>query len=193
MRKMKTFIASEAPAHYKFVDPDTGYTYHAHSKQALISRIIAYREQNTLPLITELSLVIDNYLCSLPENSGKCQQVELNRSWLSFFKGGVSLLVNVFYKEQVTDEVAEERASQCVSCPFNVFPDKNAFVSWSDDMAERTTGGKKTSKHNELGNCSVCTCPLRCKVFFGGEIEIEPEWRDQMESVNCWQLEANKK
>ena len=184
------FIPTEGPTQYKFKDPDTGYLYHAASKQALILRITQYREQNCLEFLPNLSLVIDNYLCSLPENNGKCMDAELQRSWMSYLKGGVALLINVFYKDQVTDEVAESRAKQCSLCPNNIFPDKGGFIAWSDEIAERSTGGRTTSQNHLLGSCSCCTCPLKAKVFQGGVIDVTPEERLEMEKVDCWQIKS---
>lgn len=189
---MRTFIPSEGPTRYSFKDPDTGYMYHAHTKQALMSRILAYREQNELEFIPNLSLVIDNYLCSLPENSGKCMEAKLRRSLMSYIKGGIALLMDVAYYKQVSKEEAGYRARQCIECPHNVFPDKDAYLVWADDIAERATGGKKSEYYDLLGNCAVCSCPLRAKVWYGGDVSLSAEEEKQMKEVNCWQLKLKK-
>ena len=111
--------------------------------------------------------VLENYWCGLPENAGKCSVVNLSRGWYHYLKGGIALLENMFFgeKNMVSQEEADARGSVCIECPFNVFPDRDAFIQWSDEIAEASTGGKRSKHHDELGNCEICTCPLRAKVW----------------------------
>lgn len=87
---------------------------------------------------------------------------------LSYIKGGISLIKNIYYgdKNMVSEAVADKRSTICAECPFNVFPDKGAFLKWSDDIAEGSTGGKRSVNHDLLGSCEICTCPLKAKVWY---------------------------
>lgn len=166
------------------------------SKSALMDRINAYRAQNNLERIEYLSLVLESYWCSLPENNGKCVPVDkLPRGAMGFLRGGMALLQNIFYGEFAPQWLAEMRAGQCKSCIFNSFPDHTGFNKWADEIAVASVGSRKTTAHNELGLCAVCTCPLRAKVWYKGTVSFTPEQEKSFKSVDCWQLKLprNKK
>lgn len=187
---MRRFLPHFGASRYIFTDPDTGREYTAPNFRKLIQQIHNYREQNQLEPIPYIETVVENYICSLPENAGKCDNIKLKRGILSYLKGGIALLENIFYGEEnmVSPEVAEKRALICIKCPYNSFPDKGAFIAWADEVAEASTGGKKTSNYDKLGNCIVCSCPLRAKVWYKGTIKLTPEQEKQMSEVGCWQV-----
>lgn len=184
--KFFRFKPLDYPSHFSFKDPDTGYLYRANSKKELLSLIVSYRHQNELPQIEALAAVTDHYLCSLPEHNGRCEPNPfVHRGFLQYFKGGVALIQNLLYNKMVTQEKAEERGAVCIECPKNVFPDKKGFVAWSDDIASRSTGGRKSKHHDQLGNCEVCSCPLKAKVFYGGKLVVtDKEMKEFPEP--CW-------
>lgn len=151
--------------------------------------IVAYRKQNGLPEIELLPDVVENYLCTLPCHRGKCgRNTKLHRSVWTYLKGGVALLRNMLIENPVSRDEAERRASICSGCVFNVFPDKDRYVAWSDRVAEAAVPGKRLRYHNELGNCEVCTCTLKAKVWAPGPFSLSSEEKEKMESVGCWQL-----
>lgn len=187
------FKPLETTADFDFIDPDTGFQYREVSREALIQRIVAYRLQNELPSLDALPAVLENYWCSKPCNKGKCEKnTQLHRSLWTTLRGGITLLVNLWYEKTATQEVAEKRAEQCASCPNNEFPDKGAFTKWSDDVATASVGEKKTSYHEQLGNCKVCTCVLKAKVFYDGSASFSTEENAEFRKVNCWQLRLEK-
>jgi hypothetical protein len=85
----------------------------------------------------------------------------------------------------VGDEEAQVRAQTCFKCPHNVFPDKGEFLAWSDEIAEAATGGRRVVGQEELGNCEICTCPLRAKVF-AKDLKMKVEEREKLPDW-CWQ------
>ena len=185
---IRQFDSFAAPLRYVFVDPDTQYNYEAPTKEALISHITVYREQNQLPPLQALDAILQNYWCSLPENLHLCRDVPLKRGWFKYLRGGIALLENVFYGEDnmISPTLAEKRAQICTSCPYNVFPDKTGFLAWSDELAENATGGKKVPSHDNLGNCAVCSCTLKAKVWYKGPFKQEDF------PSHCWQLKKDK-
>lgn len=187
------FKAFQAPSRYIFKDPDTKRKFEAPNKKELIQHIQSYREQNRLKPIQALEAVLENYWCSLPENAGKCETLPLKRGWFQYLKGGVSLLENIFMgeKNMVSQEEADIRSEICSECPHNVFPDKGPFVKWSDEIAGAATGGRQSSKHNLLGNCEICSCPLRAKVFHKHPKPSREE-KEKMPSF-CWQKNVFQK
>lgn len=154
--------------------------------------ITAYRKQNNLEDLEMLSEVLENYWCGLPENKGRCEPRELKRGVLGYLKGGIAVLKNMVYAKFAPQEIADSRGRQCVECKFNTFKDNGPFVEWSNKIAEASTLGRKSKYHDKLGECAVCICPLRAKVFYGDVISLEQEWIEPMQSVNCWQLKAGR-
>ena len=183
------FQPFQGPSRFTFKDPDTGRQFDEPSKAALIQRINQYRSANNLEPLDHLSFVLENYWCGLPENRGKCVPVPaLQRGVMGFLKGGIAVLKNLMYKQFAHQNVADERSRQCAKCPFNIFPDRGPFVKWSNEIALHSTDGRRSEKHDELGECAVCSCPLRAKVFIDEAVSLEKEWIPKLESVQCWQL-----
>lgn len=104
----------------------------------------------------------------------------------------------MFYNSYVQQGEADRRASICIKCPHNVFPDKGPFLKWSDDIAKEAVGDRRSVHHDELGNCEICTCPLRAKVWTGDPIDLPADQLAQMRSVRtmdgkaCWQPDFAK-
>jgi len=185
LRKPKPFLGFQK---YKFKDPDTNFKFEATTLAKLIQHIEQYRIQNELEPLEFINDVVLHYNCMLPENMGVCSPSgeTLKRGVVQYIKGGVSLLKNLLYHKMVSQEEANKRAAICKLCPHNVFPDKGPFVKWADHIAEASTGGRKALDHNSLGNCELCTCPLRAKVWaiepFGNSVEV-----DKSLPHFCWQ------
>lgn len=195
--RLKPYIA---PKRFVFKDPDTGYFYQAFTRPELIKRIVNYRAQNNLEPLEQLDHVLEHFWCTdCKENTGNCEpnpafnpkNKEFKRSLLAYFKGGIALLKNVFYGEanMVSQEVADERAVICRECPHNIVPVKGPMLKWSDEIAEASTGGRKSKYHDELGSCEVCSCPLRAKVFYKGDFGLSAEEKSKMSKLpKCWQV-----
>lgn len=190
---MRIFKPLDSPVTWKLPDPDTGYLHTGRSLSELVKFIVSYRSQNGLKEIAHLDIVISNYLCSLPENVGKCKSIKIKRGILQYLKGGVALLENIFYGEanMVPQEEADRRAAICVDCPCNVFPDRGTFLQWTDDMALHAVGDRKSTYHDKLGSCEGCTCVLKSKIFFKGHFKLSKDEEDKMQECSagkCWQL-----
>jgi len=136
-----------------------------------------------------LPVVVENFNCLRPENKHKCtDNKKLHRSFFGYLKGGIALLKYYFMVKQVDDSIADKRSEQCAVCPLNVFPDKGPFLEWSDSVAEAATGGRKSARHDDLGNCEGCSCVLKMKVFAQAPFELDEEERKKLAAVDCWQL-----
>lgn len=179
---------------WEFLDPDTQYKHVGATREELIRNIVNYRSNNQLDPIERLDLVIEHYICSLPQNCGKCEEKKLSRGLMQYIKGGVSLIQNMYYKSFVSVDEAERRASLCKTCTCNHFPDKDLFMAWSDEIALHSVGDRVVSDSHLLGNCLGCSCVLKAKVHYGGDIELEKEEEVLIRACNkkCWQLKENK-
>lgn len=114
----------------------------------------------------------------------------MRRGWFQTLRGGIALLENVAYRKIVAQDVAEQRAQICKDCVANIFPDKTSFIKWADELAEASTDGRRVSIQEELGSCEICSCNLRAKVWYGGNIKLTEGEKMQMMAANpqCWQL-----
>lgn len=186
-KRLKAFAG---PAKYDFKDPDTGRYFEAPTRKELVLQIINYREQNTLPLIEHLNLVLESYWCSEPINCLACEEAPLQRTFKQYVKGALSLFKMIGFKQIVSKEKAEKRASVCVKCPHNVFygEDKDIpkFQKWTDNIALECVEGLKVSCHERLGMCEICSCVLKAKVWSGEKIVNDKEVYDSFPD-NCFQ------
>lgn len=196
--KLLRLRPSAAPRRYIFTDPDTNRKFKAESREALIKAIVAYRSANGLEPIKRLEIVLDHYWATLPENIGNTEIApKLERGWLAYVKGGLTMLDYLYYGEKklVNQETADKRAKQCASCKYNIFPDKGPFIEWVDGIAKASVGEKATPYDDDLGNCEVCSCVNRAKVWYRGKFEPSEKEIKKFKEVDCWQLRviSNKK
>jgi hypothetical protein len=138
-------------------------------------------------------MVMEHYWATLPENAHISEKAPpLNRGFLAYLKGGMAIIENIWYGEKNTVDqfTANARARQCSTCRFNIFPDKGQFLKWADMIAENSVGDKATPYDSELGNCAICTCVTKAKVWWKGEIKLTEDERGKMRTVDCWQLKS---
>lgn len=186
------FKVSTGPKEWVFKNPDDGFEFKASSQDKLLAHIRQYREVNGQEELDFLESVVENYLCQLPMNSGACTRSKIKRGVFQYLQGGIALLKAVAFKSFTTQEEADRRSEICKDCSLNVFPNKTYFVKWSDRLALEAIGNRKSKYHDKLGTCSACSCPLRCKVFYPGKLDLKEEEKQKMRKANpaCWQLEA---
>lgn len=190
---MLTFDNFQASSVWELPDPDRpDHIHRGETRGALVAAIVNYRTQNGLEPLERLNLIIDNYLCSLPCNTGKCKQLVLERGYLEYLKGGLTLVQKLFYGDKfiVTQAEANARALICKDCPLNSFPDRDMFIRWSDEVALHSVGLRKVICQEDLGNCMGCSCCLKAKVWYKGPFKLNAEQETIMGSANskCWQL-----
>lgn len=184
---LKKFAAFHTPKSFYFPNPENNFRIQGRDLQDLVAKVRLYRLQNEFPELEFLEAVIEHYLCGRPENIGACEdRGPLKRGLIATIKGAVVVLQNLMYNSFASQEVADARSEACVRCPHNVFPDKGPFIKWSDNLAENSVGDRKSKNHDLLGNCEICSCPLRCKVFFNGKIQLKQEELNAMPDY-CWQ------
>lgn len=180
------------PFRYVFKDPDTGREFEEKTKEELITVVQNYRRNNGFEAIEEIVKVLENYWCCLPENAGKCEVYELQRSFFSALKGGIALIHAKLLPKNalVAQEEADARGLHCKGCRFNVRPMSSGAFQVGDDIAEYL-GPKRHSENDPfLGTCALCTCPLKLKIHLRGPFEIDPLRRASYEEVKCWQLKG---
>lgn len=161
------------------------------SKQQLVNNIIAIREQNGLDPIEHINIVIDNYLCGKPENKGLCEAFSLSRTFGQWMKGTVSFFKDMRYRKYASQATADARAKICLKCPHNTKADKSALETASDWLTTATIEDRKAFRHQDLHSCTICSCPLKCKVWYGDKIENPKPVNDNLPDY-CWQKNKGK-
>ncbi len=178
---------------YRFPDPTTGRMFTGKSIQELVDQVVGYRKQNELEELEYLHSVVENFLCGLPENVGQCMPLKQpKKSIMQFIEGGVATLKNIAYKSFVDQSEADRRSEICARCPENSFPNRDHFVKWVENLAVMSVGDRKSARHEDLGICNICQCPMRGKVFYKGKIRLTPEQLDAMKKLDnprCWQVD----
>lgn len=187
---------SAGPKQYIFQDPDTKRKFLANDKLSLVKAIVAYRAANGLEPIQEIGIVLDHYWATLPENkmNAEINPEPLRRGLYATLKGGMVLLEDLWMRGQnrVNQQIANERAKQCSTCKFNVFPNRNHFIEFTDIIAKASIGDSYTPHDELLGNCEVCSCVNRVKVWYKGPFKSSKEEITKFEEVDCWQLKNLK-
>jgi len=180
------------PKAFVFKDPDTGFNYKANTRPELVQLIVNYRYQNNLPPIEALDMVLEHYWCLLPQNAGSCTRHPMKTGWSAFLRKGMTLFKFVAFKKFVEQCEADNRSETCIGCPANSFPDRKGFIKWAQNASEAVVGGRKSVHHDELGECSICKCNLRSKVWIGTEIELSKDEVARMQLANpgCWQVKS---
>jgi hypothetical protein len=188
---LNRFRAFQTSLIWEFLNPYSGRIHAAATREALIADITRYNLNNRHPPIENLPVVLDTYLCKLPQNVGKCSSYEpLERGLMTYIKGGIALVKSLMYDTFVSQSEADRRSDICVKCTYNVFPDRSFFIKWSDSLAKASVGERKAKNFDLLGNCAQCTCCLKAKCWFTGPFDgLTPEQISKMKSVSCWQTE----
>lgn len=193
---LNKFSILNTPARWYFKNPEDGFLLEGKDLKDVASKVRRYRAQNEFENLEYLENVIENFLCSRPENRGSCEKMPaLKRGLYATIKAGVLLIKQMMYNSFASQEVADSRALVCVACSLNTFPDKTAFIKWGDDIAEQTIGDRRSKYHDDLGNCQPCSCLLKSKVFYNEKIKLKPGQESEIRSKtpSCWQLPENCK
>lgn len=190
LMQFKPFAVAQG---FSFKDPDTGFSFQAETKEALYKHIVTYRAQNRLPAIEQLPIVVENYLCSKPENRANCRPRAVDKGWGFYFKKGVGLLKFLRFKNFVDQNTADARSETCVKCPLNQKPQgKHFYERWASKAAEDVIEARKSKNHDKLMECQACGCNLRAKVWSGEAIELFQDEVDLMRThrPECWQINS---
>lgn len=201
---------------WKALQPETGTIIKAPSFQSLISAVRKYRGANNLPVEPNLRRQVEIQVCNTlpPEEADRlCKYLReddrKNPEKLRAFRSRTEDLRNFALAVKgviqsaargvtlhVSAETANERASICAQCPFNL-PVANCWSCGTlGSLYREILGHKKTAADPLLKSCDVCGCDNKTQVHFSNEVhaviaskrglaaEEFPDW--------CWKKEALK-
>lgn len=196
------------PGGWYFIEED-GTKITSHSPQDLIIQVAKYRGKNGIAP-GDPTEEVTNQLCGrwvagcngIAAHEISATYAPVKRDWLPMAKKFLAVVNRLAKKgvALVSDEMADDRASICVNCPFNVPAHqarggcqscgKNIFNQLAEGSIEvfRKTilGTKKTTYNERLQTCQKCGCDLKLKVWIpkdvlghtAAELELMPSF--------CW-------
>lgn len=199
---------------FTFTDPDTLKEFKAKnyvSFEGLEYHVQNYRVQNNLPPIDNFRDVWEHYICSnYPTMTSNCCPVEGNiaRNFKQYISGAKVFIKSLFQKESdkfVSEEIAEQRATKCIGCKYNLENRGHFYAQYyTDKIMSRSVGKRRTKRWDLLYTCAGCSCILNSKVWFSDNIVGKSLMREDIvklekaidvhnQPIKCWQLEARKK
>jgi hypothetical protein len=198
---MKLIAKGRTPYGGSFVvrDPLSGQEIRASRFEVLVSRVIAARKANGLPVGLDIEAEIETWCClSHPDECVDMDPAMPKRRRLtltdvvhgakvmaSFLVGGSRL---------VSAEEAERRASVCAKCPLNLSYSRPCSVCAElRNLVLSMVGNKKTSQDDKLQVCNICSCELRAAVWLqledqckGVTSEMKPAFDYAGKTWGCW-------
>lgn len=162
---MKELIPTSVtpPNGYSYTQEETGHTMTADSFHQLMSKVVAHRYANNLPVPFNIDSLIEQQICDTrPE---LCREPK-PKSASSFAHLTLELAVRftkTLYQagaERVDQSTADSRAAICVDCEDNVEPEgcNGCRRGWIKKAIEFIAGTGKTSYDDRLKACKHCLC-----------------------------------
>jgi hypothetical protein len=175
----KPIIGLIPPGGWHYIDGDariTGYNY-----DDLVASVRNYRAENNLPSGDPVG-DINSYICSnWPRNCHGVDMVSVTS--VEPLTGSIELMndVQVWAKNilnsnkphpLVTDEVAEERAKICRSCPQNINwrAGCNSCIAAADRLCASIRQARETKSTEVLGGCRMLRHDNRTAVFLDKDV-----------------------
>lgn len=173
------------PGGWRYVDPDTQFYYgrHYRSLDELLDHVRTYRAQNKHDPISDLRLVVEDWLCCQPAVGRYCKEEPSPAGrTIGHYAQGAKAAVEIAVSKAaasvgiangpfVSLAVAEKRAAICVRCHYNEENESHSRLSrYTDTYVAGIVGNRKTSADGELLSCTICTCALRPKVHISDSI-----------------------
>lgn len=211
-------INQTPPQGWSWTDPQTKFAYNldygsgVKGLENLMEHVRRYREDNMLPAFDPAALrkLIEHSICKRDGMENRCFDASpQKRNIGQTIKGGMaavkaiagSFIPGENEMSMVSVRLAEKRAAVCDKCPMNNKPDGQTLLEQLEDAAMlKLIGSRKTSIHDRLLSCSVCTCNVRAKVWFSRRIingSLDAETRGKLAkvvtdrngaSMACWQI-----
>lgn len=189
------------PGGWRYKVPQTGQTFRGVSEYQLLCELQAHYRANQLPLPDGLNDLIEQFVCEQepdyctdahgqPIHDGKRTFTHNIRTVLQ----GTATLFTWLVKGEglVPAPQAEARASICVGCNFNAEP--QGCTSCNSKVmrlaVEKVVGTRRTSFHNQLRSCRICSCQLAAKVHLPlpSILRFMPEEQLSQLPSHCWIL-----
>lgn len=186
------------PDKYRYTFP-SGYVVKADDRGEWFAAIKKHAKDNgiTLPdgwealAEDQLCRVLPPGMCRYGDGTVPVQTVDIRMTPDGFMRGMGSLLrVALTGEPLVEQEVAEERARICASCPANVNIAGCASCADVADSIAKIRGARKTEGDAVLRHCAICLCSNKSQVWVKEEIlakAITPKMRAQFQTLShCW-------
>lgn len=188
------------PGGWRFVQKESGRVFEHYAHKPFLEQIRDHRLANGYPISADWVAEIHDELCREHPEWGNtiCRRIGANSGpRLLSFAATMSFLqllgkwvtAGAPYVDQ---EVAEERAEICASCPKNVYSEFGCGnCTTKIQQIISIIGGKRTtSLDDKLNSCAICSCNLKAAVHFpleSQESNLTPEMKQELRDVPwCW-------
>lgn len=192
---------SESPPNgWHYVQPESGRIFHHYAKRPFLDAIRDHRLANEYPISATWVQEIEDEMCrDHPEwGNSVCRRIGA-KPGLRLLSFAATMSFLQMLGKWVTDgapyveqEVAEERAAICASCPNNVYSEFGCGnCTTKIQQIISVIGGKRsTLLDDKLHSCSICSCNLKAAVHFpleSQESNLTPEMKQELNAVlYCW-------
>lgn len=188
------------PGGWRWTQPESGREFYHYAHQPFLDQIRDHRLANGYPITADWKEELDDQLCrDNPDWFPKtCRRIGVKSGprRLSFAAAMSFLQMLGRWASSgapyIDQEVAEERAAICSTCPHNV---PSAFSCGNCETKIQQIisiiGGKRSTRSDDkLFSCGVCSCQLKSAVHFPIESQREnltPEMVEEFKAIDyCW-------
>lgn len=200
-------VATAPPGGWVFIVFETNSSLKASSYHGLAHKIILHYKANSIMMGNPFEMIA-NQLCegrarpSCYDNDdpkqrpGRSGGSTSTLNWGDMWSGGKNLS-QWFVKGSnfVSQEIADARASQCVTCPRNQHSSTCISCGIVQSMIENSTiavKNKSTRFDKQLKTCQICKCSTKVLAHtydtsYMNE-SITSAQRSEYEAVGCWKL-----
>lgn len=145
---------------YQYTQKETGQSFSAATPDILISKVVAHRRANNLPVPFNVTEEIEMYICH--EHPELCQEVQHNPRKTPTLDLAIKFTKTLVAagRDRVDQDEADRRAGICSSCPANQQPAgcTGCKLGIVKRAIEFIAGSRKTAYDSQLKSCNHCGC-----------------------------------
>ena len=179
---------------YTYTQEETGHKLMADSFTQLVTRVIAHRKANNLPIPFNIEDVVEEDLCA--QRGELCESVESPNKPLSGQPLTLDSVVRVTRtlfaagKRRVARAEAEQRALICTVCSDNVKP--QGCTGCRSSLVKKAisfiVGARKTPHDDQLHSCKHCGCFNAAQIWIPKNALQKTITKAENESLpeHCW-------
>lgn len=201
MIEFEIIDTSESPPNgWRYVQPESGRPFRHYAHQTFLNQIRDHRLGNGFPISADWIAEIHDGMCrDNPDWFPRVCRRANTKSGPRRLSFAATMSFLQMLGKWVTDgapyveqEVAEERAVTCVSCPNNVYSEFGCgnCTTQIQQIISVIGGKRSTLLDDKLHSCSICSCNLKASVHFpvaSQKSNLTSEMVEEFKQVPyCW-------
>lgn len=186
------------PGGWRYRVPETGQVFRGVSEYQLLDQLQSHYKANQLVAPDDLAARIEQFVCA--QEPDYCTDAHgqtapprggLFHDFTNILRGTRTLLAwKLKGGALVEPALSERRARTCVGCPQNDEPQgcTSCNMPTLKRLVTELVGDRRTSVHDQLKACRVCSCQLAAKV----QLQIDVLWSNMPDDQKtrlpetCW-------